>query len=1382
MKQWISGLVIGYLGLTASAFAAANNPPAFTSPSPVGPVLYSVPFSHAISATDSESDPITFYTLGAEQPDASHQTGYYWATGYQSVIWQSFTTEVTGFLTKAGMQCAGNTSMGRQALTIYAGTGTSGAVLYSDTLDFGPILDYHTISIPVSAGILVESGQVYTIAVTNATGYMIEDLYSNPYPAGQSSWSGSSDFQFITRVQPLNSTTGYSWLNLNDNEDGTGELTGLPLASDAGTVSITLVAFAAGQFATQSVSFTVESPVPAPADLQAAAGNETITLTWDPVTHPMAVRYLLYGGSSPNPTTLIDSIGNLPDTSYTVTGLPNNEIRYFRMRVRDDQGGLSRFSAETYAVPVQEAGLAFNFNGITSISFPRTVQNDFTIEFWMQSTQIAGGTGQWWQAPGLVDAESNSRPDDFGVSFGAGRVVFGVGNGSTDTSIAGPYIADGGWHHVAATRSQSTGVFQLYVDGVLVATGLGGTNTLDASEVIRIGQVNPASHFFNGNMDDIRIWNVVRSESEIREYFGTRLTGKEPGLVTYLNFDEQVGVPVLDYSRQPSTLTVSGNQYKLSSYAMLPFNVRNLAGTPENSVVKLSWSPNREGDIAFYRVARGTVNNYYQSSPLASELTDTVFTDEVGEGDHLFFYWVTATDQSGRDGGFGTSAMVSSVDSAFTSVVSFDGPFLPVGWEIVNPDDSYTWQVVDVNYSGGGEESIQSQDRPDGRSGKGKPGQTPVLLASPSESGAISAVGPNYAARMNFYSYGTIGQADTLKTKLFRVEPKSWLKFDLAYRGYDGSYVDSLKVIVLPDNPAEPKVKLFEKSTFSGLNSIRGQQYSSFVPSYPAAWGERGFDLSAWEGQLIRIAFVSVTGYGNNLYIDNVRVDRGLPTPQTPVTLGSDGQVQVAWSPVTGSNFKQYVVKGAIQGDELVTLGTTPEGNPLDTVFVHTGLENGTIWEYQVAAVNEQDSVGNWSVVKTGIPVTGAGNALSFDGLSTMVSLDNSIQFAGSSFTIEAWVKVYGSFVMRKAVTIGGSVEAGVNNENQWYFYLNGTEILSEVTLEDTLWHHLAVAFNAGTNQMDLYVDGFLAATGMTQSGLNTDSDVYLGDLSGESDYFYGQIDEVRFWNSYRSESEILNNRDVHLDGSHPNLLGMYRFDEPAGSTLYDAVESNFHGLINGNSVFVPSGAFQLPTVPVELISFTHVGHKLIWKTATETTNAGWEVEISKPYPEALEGNGFDISGTDPSRTSGSVTEEWKTIGFVAGAGSSTEERSYSFTLPVVKEAIRVRLKQLDTDGTVSYSQILTIESTPSRFALEQNYPNPFNPTTVISYQLSDNSKVKLQVYDVTGRLVTTLVDGKKDAGFHEVEFNAAGLSSGLYFYRIAAGNFSAVKTMVLVK
>jgi hypothetical protein len=88
----------------------------------------------------------------------------------------------------------------------------------------------------------------------------------------------------------------------------------------------------------------------------------------------------------------------------------------------------------------------------------------------------------------------------------------------------------------------------------------------------------------------------------------------------------------------------------------------------------------------------------------------------------------------------------------------------------------------------------------------------------------------------------------------------------------------------------------------------------------------------------------------------------------------------------------------------------------------------------------------------------------------------------------------------------------------------------------------------------------------------------------------------------------------------------------------------------------------------------------------------------------------------------------------------------------------------------------------PGEFRLHQNYPNPFNPGTVISFELPGSSLTNLRVLDIHGRSVAVLVDGRRDAGVHTVTFDATGLASGVYFYRLQTEQFTDTKRLMILK
>ncbi len=126
---------------------------------------------------------------------------------------------------------------------------------------------------------------------------------------------------------------------------------------------------------------------------------------------------------------------------------------------------------------------------------------------------------------------------------------------------------------------------------------------------------------------------------------------------------------------------------------------------------------------------------------------------------------------------------------------------------------------------------------------------------------------------------------------------------------------------------------------------------------------------------------------------------------------------------------------------------------------------------------------------------------------------------------------------------------------------------------------------------------------------------------------------------------------------------------------------------------------------------------------------------------------------------------------------------SYFRPVPSFRGEMRLPRVTFDRATTVNSSEVIK----PTSFILEQNYPNPFNTSTVIRFRLPGGSHVNLRVYNLTGQLVRTLVEAQKPAGRHQVVWdglNARGehLSSGVYLYRIEAGDFRATKRLTMVK
>jgi hypothetical protein len=219
-----------------------------------------------------------------------------------------------------------------------------------------------------------------------------------------------------------------------------------------------------------------------------------------------------------------------------------------------------------------------------------------------------------------------------------------------------------------------------------------------------------------------------------------------------------------------------------------------------------------------------------------------------------------------------------------------------------------------------------------------------------------------------------------------------------------------------------------------------------------------------------------------------------------------------------------------------------------------------------------------------------------------------------------------------------------------------------------------------------------------------------------------------------------------------------------------------FHPILNpgglGDTIsdYIEFDPWLTQPIPVELISFTATTQArmviLNWTTATEINNLGFEIERKIILNE---GN-----------------EEWTTIGFREGYGTTTESKEYSYVDDISTlnaTSLAYRLKQIDYDGSFEYSdEVLVANPAPIDFALEQNYPNPFNPSTRLKYSIPQTSDVVIKIFDILGNEIETLVNEEKQIGTYEITWIAEELPSGVYFYRLHAGDFIQTKKMILMK
>lgn len=279
---------------------------------------------------------------------------------------------------------------------------------------------------------------------------------------------------------------------------------------------------------------------------------------------------------------------------------------------------------------------------------------------------------------------------------------------------------------------------------------------------------------------------------------------------------------------------------------------------------------------------------------------------------------------------------------------------------------------------------------------------------------------------------------------------------------------------------------------------------------------------------------------------------------------------------------------------------------------------------------------------------------------------------------------------------------------------------------------------------------------------------------------FIGTHNNSEFFVVFQYGAGNQNARVVEVPNGNPKNALTYGITPPLGTnanvngTGDVAVKHRGDGskaifVLGTNNGFGSYNATQ--PIPVELNSFAaNVDGRnveLTWKTATETNTSNFVIERKD-------------------------NEGWKNAGSVSAAGNSTQINEYSFVDRNLNTGkYSYRLKMVDLDGTFEYSSEIEVEvGLPQVFSLSQNYPNPFNPTTKVDYTVPFDANVNIEIFDITGQRVATLVNNQQTAGYYtlEVSMDKLRLSSGVYIYRMLAtelstgNNFTAVKKMMLLK
>ena len=423
--------------------------------------------------------------------------------------------------------------------------------------------------------------------------------------------------------------------------------------------------------------------------------------------------------------------------------------------------------------------------------------------------------------------------------------------------------------------------------------------------------------------------------------------------------------------------------------------------------------------------------------------------------------------------------------------------------------------------------------------------------------------------------------------------------------------------------------------------------------------------------------------------------------------------------------------------------------------IAHAQIPTNGLIAYYPFNSNANDSSGNGrNGTVHGVTLTtdrfGSTNAAYHFDVGNYISVPHNPVFnVSADMTLSAWYKMQAGAIVNN-MTIA---DKRINNSSFWGLYVERSSIggvtkprmlfallnsyssydyqYSSDSIVANSWSHVVIVIRNDTSY--IYLDGILDSVSPITIPRPTNTQSFeIGSPGGleRGETFVGSIDDMRIYNRALLQVEI--------------------------DSLYH--EGGWSGVL-----------------PVQLTNFTCTVSnegtvRLDWTTISEVNNYGFYVE-SRRFNEAA------FSETANS--------------FTAAHGTTIIPQHYSFICGIPNGARYYRLKQVDLDGAIHYSEPIDvnvaadfegIETAPLKFVLGQNYPNPFNPSTTIYYDLPADSHVKIMIYDILGREVRSLVDEQESAGYQKVRFDIQGVASGVYFYKIQAEPLNGGKTFSNVK
>jgi len=685
----------------------------------------------------------------------------------------------------------------------------------------------------------------------------------------------------------------------------------------------------------------------------------------------------------------------------------------------------------------------------------------------------------------------------------------------------------------------------------------------------------------------------------------------------------------------------------------------------------------------------------------------------------------------------------------------------------------------------------------------------------------MQANGGHTGAHSAVVAWQTTGGEDWLVTPQINITNGDSLSF-WARRYFSSVYdPDTLQILV--------------STTDTAVASFTDEIFKQDVNAFPYPdYGQYSFDLSAYDGQSIYIAFRHYDVDGNGMYLDDVTVGEPMVSSQVFVTgdafdIFSSTDMGTTWAPISvvapGQPWTStHYSTDWVAANNFVTVGAfglINEVNPAAAVIAHTLFVKAgilySLWaESEGGRIIAAGSASATTAFDQAMYSTDGGDSwqvsvmedsadLDFNGISMVTPMIG--YSAGEDYRVMKTTDGGASwFRVTDPVTSTSDAETCFFVDENTGYVFGVLDDGYKTTDGGTTWSVLTTGVTATMYRcffLDANTGWVVGASGtclkttdggatFTPQDPGTTTTLYsiwmvnanVGYISGSSGNIKKTTDGGTNWfdvspGLFSSEPTLYdiefrfenNGMAVGSTGriySTNDGGASWTFENTGMSTIYAvAIETTSPdtsaAYISGTNAYVLRNSLVI--VPVELASFTASVRgsdvTLNWQTATETNNMGFEIERRE------------------------VDAEWVELGYIEGRGTTTETSTYSFTdKNVLPGTYNYRIKQIDFDGSFEYYNLQnTVEvGVPDQYRLSQNYPNPFNPTTKITYSVPVDGFVTISIFNILGEKVSTLVNANVKAGNYELTFDATSIASGMYLYRMEAGEFISIKKMMILK